>query len=699
MAELWALLHFIMPTLFDNHAEFADWFSKDIESHAENKASLNKHQLNRLYMVLKPFMLRRVKKDVLNEMPPKSEIELKCSLTPLQQHLYDGIKKRLSIADLLGKARAGKNLQHLMNLVMQFRKVCNHPEILERKKMKSPLCIAGGDWGSADNKVVVVGNSSFFKFSLPRIVYRECLFPNFLNRLCTGFFDTFHEKWLFNRLSIFSRRNIVDSLRPKESKSKDGEYLEPVSDCWSFLRFIDKSPSDIEEVWSFDNLLARWNNAFQDIQHSYALRFYAHNEFTDIECDYSSDITPVNTYSRLLIYNVFGNMSQANLHLSPNLAGTIKTVEDRLFELKHIVGSTKIYLPSTICPLIKYECSDIQFQKKQNQLMYNPWMTKVICGKNYNGPFQKANLNNPMIQVISSTRLPTLNPQIFGLCKPLFKKISYADLYFPRYSDLVASCGKMKLLDKLLFKLKKDRHRVLVYSQMTTMLDILEDFLGSRGYKYVRLDGQCSLDDRRDVVDLFQTDDSIFVFLLSTRAGGLGINLTAADTVIFYDSDWNPTIDSQAMDRAHRLGQTKPVTVYRLITQKTVEERIIVRAKQKSTIQNLVIEGGNFEMSDEQIWSESDVIDLLIDDENPGAQKKRKHNSFTGFVPRKKRSPKKPVAAKERNPNPLSSKELFEPTTDTHKTIRTPSTTLQFAPAPQVQFHNSFPSWPTPLQQ
>lgn len=128
------------------------------------------------------------------------------------------------------------------------------------------------------------------------------------------------------------------------------------------------------------------------------------------------------------------------------------------------------------------------------------------------------------------------------------------------------------------------------------MLDILQDFLSAKSFKYVRLDGSFKLEDRQEMVDAFQTEyeplilrtnsisDSIFAFLLSTRAGGLGINLTSADTVIFYDSDWNPTIDAQAMDRAHRLGQTRPVTVYRLITTKTVEERILERAQQKHKV-------------------------------------------------------------------------------------------------------------------
>jgi DNA helicase INO80 len=156
----------------------------------------------------------------------------------------------------------------------------------------------------------------------------------------------------------------------------------------------------------------------------------------------------------------------------------------------------------------------------------------------------------------------------------------------------VTDSGKLAKLDELLFKLKEGGHRVLLYFQMTRMIDLMEEYLTYRNYKYCRLDGSTKLEDRRDTVHDFQTRPDIFIFLLSTRAGGLGINLTSADTVIFYDSDWNPTIDSQAMDRAHRLGQTRQVTVYRLITRGTIEERIRKRAMQKEEVQRVVIQGG-----------------------------------------------------------------------------------------------------------
>jgi DNA helicase INO80 len=152
----------------------------------------------------------------------------------------------------------------------------------------------------------------------------------------------------------------------------------------------------------------------------------------------------------------------------------------------------------------------------------------------------------------------------------------------------------MAALDRLLVELKAGGHRVLLYNQMTRMIDLVEEYLQYRGHSYIRLDGSSKIADRRDLVADWQSRPDIFVFLLSTRAGGLGINLTAADTVIFYDSDWNPTVDQQAMDRAHRLGQTRKVTVYRLITSGSIEERMRVRARQKGEIHRVVIAGGQF---------------------------------------------------------------------------------------------------------
>jgi DNA helicase INO80 len=188
----------------------------------------------------------------------------------------------------------------------------------------------------------------------------------------------------------------------------------------------------------------------------------------------------------------------------------------------------------------------------------------------------------------------------------------------------VSDAGKMATLDSLLAELRKDGHRVLIYNQMTRMIDLMEEYLHYRGYSYIRLDGSSKIADRRDLVNDWQNRSDIFVFLLSTRAGGLGINLTAADTVIFYDSDWNPTVDQQAMDRAHRLGQTKQVTVYRLITRNSIEERMRQRAKQKDEIHKVVIAGGEFRQMDVGRPNQKDIVSLLLEEgEDVGAKRMR----------------------------------------------------------------------------
>lgn len=154
----------------------------------------------------------------------------------------------------------------------------------------------------------------------------------------------------------------------------------------------------------------------------------------------------------------------------------------------------------------------------------------------------------------------------------------------------------MIILDKLLIKLKEQGSRVLIFSQMTRMLDILEDYCIWRCFEYCRLDGQTSHEDRQTSIDAYNDPNSTkFLFMLSTRAGGLGINLATADVVILYDSDWNPQVDLQATDRAHRIGQTKTVRVFRLITEHTVEERIVERAEMKLRLDHVVIQQGRLQ--------------------------------------------------------------------------------------------------------
>lgn len=169
----------------------------------------------------------------------------------------------------------------------------------------------------------------------------------------------------------------------------------------------------------------------------------------------------------------------------------------------------------------------------------------------------------------------------------------------PLGEHLVENCGKMVLLDKLLKRLRETGHRVLLFTQMTRILDIMEDYMVMRRYPYCRIDGNTTYEDREDYIDAYNAPDSEkFIFLLSTRAGGLGINLQTADVVILYDSDWNPQADLQAQDRAHRIGQKRSVQVFRFVTEHSIEEKIVERAQQKLKLDAMVVQQGRLKERD-----------------------------------------------------------------------------------------------------
>jgi len=206
----------------------------------------------------------------------------------------------------------------------------------------------------------------------------------------------------------------------------------------------------------------------------------------------------------------------------------------------------------------------------------------------------------PLIEILSSTDFEVLS-SINQIKQNMF-------LQFPERRLIQYDCGKLQTLDILLSRLKREKHRCLIFTQMTKMLDILELFLNYHGYTYVRLDGTTQIIQRQMLMERFNSDEKIFVFILSTRAGGIGVNLTGADTVIFYDSDWNPTMDAQAQDRCHRIGQTKDVHIYRLISKNTVEENILKKANQKRLLGDLTIDGGSFDVS---YFKKNNIQDLF----------------------------------------------------------------------------------------
>lgn len=489
MQELWALLHFIMPSLFDSHEEFNEWFSKDIESHAKKSgssqpSSLNEQQVQRLHLILKPFMLRRVKKDIEFEMVKKEEKTIMCKLSYRQIQLYKWIKDSI-------KNNKSSSETVLANYVMQLRKICNHPDLLEKLDVESPYQFQLKDIDISTNKFEVKClNKNPIEMNIPKIVYRE-LMEEDNNQLPS----------LFN---IFEPFNMKDN------------------ETFSFVNVMKKSIGEVS-----------W-------------------------------LSKCNFFEQILYYHY------------QDKEETLPKIEQEPL----IKELTTKYL-KVLSPPIQFNVSDRSFSYKQYVQMNNSWIKNLLMGYSVISPKPYITLS-----VTSNTIIP--NSERFEN-KRLIEMNDY--IRIPNFENVLNGSGKLIILDQLLTQLFKRKDRVLIFSQMTKMMNILEDLMHYRNYKYLRLDGSTSISDRNEMVTAFQKRSDIFVFLLSTRAGGLGINLTSANTVIFYDSDWNPTSDAQAQDRCHRIGQTRPVTVYRLISEKSIEERILKVALQKSFIQETVYKG------------------------------------------------------------------------------------------------------------
>ncbi|KAG0011179.1 choline dehydrogenase 6 [Entomortierella chlamydospora] len=215
---------------------------------------------------------------------------------------------------------------------------------------------------------------------------------------------------------------------------------------------------------------------------------------------------------------------------------------------------------------------------------------RAILEKNF-GFLKKGGAAGPsLINIMMELRKCCIHPYLISGAEDRIVSEKHATTAEAQYQCLIDASGKLVLIDKLLKKLKEGGHKVLIFSQMTRCLDLLQDYLRGRAYPYERIDGSIRGDMRQAAIDRFSTTPDSFVFLLCTRAGGVGINLTAADTVVIFDSDWNPQNDLQATARCHRIGQTKPVQIYRLVTRNTYEKEMFDRASIKLGLDKAVLQ-------------------------------------------------------------------------------------------------------------
>jgi len=538
LMELWSLLHFLMPHVFRDRKEFSYWFSNPMDNIIEGNAKRNDDLISRLHGIIRPFILRRLKKDVETQLPGKYEHIVKCQLSRRQMFLYEEFMARSSTR----KALDGGNYLGMMNVLMQLRKVCNHPDLFEPRSVTTPLVIEPLSMSVA----TCVVNAIESKSGLEQL----SSFVTLPLWSCGQGHASSDDSALFDDILVEQLLRLMTPNSDIIKTAMEVDFTEPLpeqeinSGLVSLLNCI--CATEKQDYVSKANFIARMN--------SWRCRTRAF-PFPN------RTIRAVSMDPRPLDLPLFDELDTYQIASTPSdLLAMKRNLSDRSKELDDIADKFVFCVPKaqTSQPVL-YSSKHVSSSSAPERSILSKTTATL---SSFNSAFHKV-----------SSRLKTCFPD---------KKLVQFD------------AGKLQTLAILLRELKRNGHRVLIFTQMSKMLDVLEGFLNLNGHTYLRLDGATDVEKRQRLMDRFNSDTKIFCFILSTRSGGLGINLTGADTVVFYDSDWNPAMDAQAQDRAHRIGQTREVHIYRMVTEHSIEENILTKAKQKRNLDFLVMDEGKF---------------------------------------------------------------------------------------------------------
>lgn len=519
--ELWSLLHFMMPQLFTSHDDFAAWFSNPLQTAMSCNAEFNTKIVERLHSILRPFILRRMKKDVEKQLPNKIEHVVLCPLSRRQQFLYDEFLEH-----------RGKQLNSdsvgIMNVLMQLRKVCNHPDLFAPREVESPFV------------------SARLRYRVhPRFVLEDRNLRRFVNLGDEDFIET------ACRSDLIVNRGLKELVEEWKTRTTYWKFKAESSRrlCWMQPTLI---PNIAPSNRTVTGAVPDYSDEQNFIRHTRSIPVYSQKLMNRLRVP--------------LVRLTFGKKLPARTYIGHSTRQGSKAYQALLKSLPDFVeGSADLLLMFQVVPP-KVQTRAIEFDLAKS------------C---------------PLGEQLEadSNRLYT---QALRLMDPLHSLFTRRELLFPDRNSVEHDCGKLRHITSLLKQLRREGHRCIMFTQMARMLDVLEKYLNLHGFTYVRLDGNTKVEQRQRIVDRFNVDVKLFAFISSTRSGGLGINLIGADTVIFYDTDWNPAMDKQAQDRCHRIGQTRDVHIYRLISAFTIEENILKKALQKRHLDNVIMEGGQF---------------------------------------------------------------------------------------------------------
>ncbi|KAI8628012.1 hypothetical protein F5Y19DRAFT_150272 [Xylariaceae sp. FL1651] len=570
LTELWSLLFFLMPSEngvggFADLAEFQDWFhrpeSQILESGREQMDDEARAIIAKLHKVLRPYLLRRLKADVEKQMPAKYEHVEICRLSRRQRELYDGFLARTDTREAL----ASGNYISVINCLMQLRKVCNHPDLfVERPIMTSfrqPRSVIS-EFATTD-----------------RLLHRKFLAKNPMNTASLGFLNLMPTQLESLSATVCERVHELSFDQPlvelREAQKARAEAAQANFD-----------PSTVASNIAYLDSTARWDR-FEELRHCVYVNALRRQQ------------RPI--YGKQLTDFLTLGISQRPFKHRPKVPHKIMSwFEEDSPVLRSMVPTLDQRAASMRIKISKFACVTPAVVTRD--------LDRFVLGTKGVESFHDMDLklSAPVRYAPFMPKEPPLDPWHEARMR--------LSIQFPDKRLLQYDCGKLQALDRLLRKLQAGGHRALIFTQMTKVLDILEQFLNIHGHKYLRLDGATKVEQRQILTDRFNHDTRILCFILSTRSGGLGINLTGADTVIFYDQDWNPAMDKQCQDRCHRIGQTRDVHIYRLVSEHTIEANILRKASQKQMLDDIVIQEGGFTTDYFNKLSVRDVIGSSTDE-------------------------------------------------------------------------------------
>lgn len=550
LTELWSLLFFLMPSEngvggFADLAEFQDWFHKPesqiLESGRDTMDDEARAIIAKLHKVLRPYLLRRLKADVEKQMPAKYEHVEFCRLSRRQRELYDGFLARTDTREAL----ASGNYISVINCLMQLRKVCNHPDLF----VERPIMTSFRQRSSVIGEYAATNGILKDRFLADKPMGVVSL--KFLNLVPTAH-EHLSQPDCYRVLQLTTDHKL---MKFRESQKQRAQAASTSLD-----------PSTVESNVIYLESAARWGR-FEELQHSVYLNALRRQQQPIYGKRLREFLTlGVNERPHKPRPKVPAKVMAWFEEDSPILRSMVLDVDQRSDTMKATISKFACITPAVIA-------------RDTGQFLLG------LKGVN---AFTEADLRLSA-PVRYSPFMPKEAPP-----DPWHEARMRLSIQFPDKRLLQYDCGKLQALDRLLRKLQSGGHRALIFTQMTKVLDLLEQFLNIHGHKYLRLDGATKVEQRQILTDRFNNDTRILCFILSTRSGGLGINLTGADTVIFYDQDWNPAMDKQCQDRCHRIGQTRDVHIYRLVSEHTIEANILRKASQKQMLDDVVIQEGGF---------------------------------------------------------------------------------------------------------